>query len=101
VKIIKNVDILSFAKIHAAVGFLFGMFMMLPFVLFGIVFIPGSSGHMDDGPAFGLVTIIVFPLIYGAAGFIGGAIFGFIWNLAVKITGGIKVNIEGIAEAVE
>ncbi|OGI14782.1 hypothetical protein A3K63_02585 [Candidatus Micrarchaeota archaeon RBG_16_49_10] len=45
------------------------------------------------GANFGVLAILVFPLVFSVAGFICGALGGFISNLALKITGGLKIEL--------
>ena len=91
---IKKVGVLSVANIsgviNAIIGFIFGLIFVflsspptlaIPFESFGL-------------RSFGYLSIIIFPIIYGIVGFIGGAIGAFFYNIAAKITDGIKLYSE-------
>jgi hypothetical protein len=40
--------------------------------------------------------MIGFPIFYTIVGFIGGAIGGFVYNIAAGIVGGIQLDLEGV-----
>ncbi|MDR0458095.1 MAG: hypothetical protein LBH10_03580 [Burkholderiaceae bacterium] len=42
----------------------------------------------------GLFPIILMPMGYGLAGFIGGALASFVYNQVAKIVGGIEIEVE-------
>jgi hypothetical protein len=89
--VIKNVDIMSWAKINALFGIVFGLFYGIIFALFATTF--GISQGMPGVEAFGLLSIIIFPIIYAIIGLIGGAIVAFLYNVFAAKIGGIKVEL--------
>ncbi len=42
----------------------------------------------------GLLSVIIFPIIYGIGGFIGGLISALIYNLVFKFSGGLELDLE-------
>lgn len=50
----------------------------------------GSSRLMET--MMGIGAIILFPILYGLLGVVSGLLTGAIYNLAVRITGGIEVE---------
>lgn len=41
----------------------------------------------------GWLSIIVFPIVYAIAGFIGGIILGMLYNLVAGWTGGVELTL--------
>jgi len=93
--IIKRIGVLSVAKITGIIAAAFGLLAGLLMFLFG-----GVLGSLmgNDGGGFamfgGFMAVILLPIIYGIFGFIGGAIQGFIYNLAAGFIGGIHIETE-------
>ncbi len=95
--IIKRIGPLSCAKIvgllYAFLGFLAGGLLSL-FSLAG--FVGGHTSHSAAGPfaaLFGVAGIILFPLIYGALGFVIALISAAIYNVLAGIMGGIQLEV--------
>jgi len=86
---LKKIDVGSCAKvfgfIYLAIGALFG-------IIFTLITALAGGGHMAG--FFGFFAVILMPIGYGLAGFIGGAIMAFLYNFASKYVGGITVEIE-------
>lgn len=98
--IIRRVGVLSVAKISAiiaaVVGLLAGILIFLGSLAGSAM--PAADGGHDAGMAWmsglGALAIIVFPILYGIFGFIGGAIQGFVYNIAAKFVGGVSIETE-------
>jgi hypothetical protein len=88
---IKSVDIMSWAKIHALFGIVFGLIYGIMFALMGAAI--GFSRGMPGVEAFGLLSIIMFPIIFAIFGFIGGAITALLYNFFSDKMGGIQVDL--------
>ena len=94
---IRKVGVLSVANIsgviNAIIGLLFGLLFILFSSLVSSVFPSGQQGTFSilSFGNFGYLSIIIFPIIYGILGFIAGAIGAFLYNIAAKITKGIKL----------
>ena len=94
-KTIKRVDSYSFAKMmslyNISIGLIFGVIMT-------IVFLVGLFSLPQYGPSYGvmfaLMSLIVFPLIYGIISFIFGLLTVWIYNYISKRFGGIKIEID-------
>ena len=86
---VKRIGVLSLAKIlgllYAVLGLIFG-------ALFAVLSLFGFNAG-ETGLFFGTASIIIFPILYGIMGFIGGAISAFFYNLVAKWIGGIEVEI--------
>lgn len=88
---IKKVGVLSVANlcgmVNVIVGFIFGIFFAVSSSMLSTVL--GATGFN-----FGYLSIIIFPIVYGVLGFIGGAIGAFVYNISAKVTKGIKLYSE-------
>ena len=86
-KEIQKINVWSVAKllgvIYALMG-LIGSLFFLVMALFG-----GTESSVET--IFVIASIIFLPIMYGAGGFIGGAIFGWIYNLLAKKVGGVVI----------
>jgi hypothetical protein len=94
---IKRFDPLQLGKIFAVVYG--GLALLLaPFM----ILLALAGGHQSGGlpqsngfvGTFGIGFAIAFPFIYAIAGFIGGILGAFIYNIAAKIVGGIQLEVE-------
>ena len=89
--VIKSIDIMSWAKIHALFGIVFGLIYGIFFAVIG-----SAIGYHRDMPgvtAFGLMSIIIFPIIFGIMAFICGAIMAFLYNLFASKIGGVQIEL--------
>lgn len=89
--VIKSVDIMSWAKIHALFGIVFGLVYGVMFAMVGAAI--GVNMDIPGLTAFGLATIIIFPIVFGIMAFICGAIMAFLYNLFAGRIGGIEVEL--------
>lgn len=89
--VIKSVDIMSWAKIQALFGIVFGLFYGVLFAMMGAAI--GFNKGMPGLEAFGLMSIILFPIVFAIMGFICGAIMAFLYNIFASKIGGIQVEL--------
>jgi hypothetical protein len=87
---IKSIDIMSWAKIHALFGIVFGLFYGIMFAVMGAAM--GLSRGVPGVEAFGVLSIVIFPIIFAICGFIGGAITALLYNLFAGKIGGVQVE---------
>jgi len=102
---VRRVGVLSLAKMQGllmfVMGLIIGVIYGLIIMLFGAAM--SSLASRGEGQAMGgistigagLIIMIALPVFYGIIGFIGGAIGGFIYNIAAGIVGGIQLDLEG------
>ena len=99
---IKKLDILSIAKIQAALcatlGTIFGVIYFIFIALFGMAMM-GIGGRQGAAGGIGmivggLVGIVIGVVIYAILGFIVGAISALVYNLVAGIVGGIEIEVE-------
>ena len=83
--IIKRIGVQSLAKMAGAIytllGFVFGVFVAI-FSVLGIG-MAGMGGH-------GVAAVVIFPVIYGVMGFVGGALTAYFYNFFAAKIGGIS-----------
>jgi hypothetical protein len=90
---LKSVGVLSCAKV---VGILYGCLglLLLPMVLIMVAASAGSPQPYSAGGAMGLVLLAIFaPVLYGLLGFVFGALSAWLYNVAAKWVGGIRLNL--------
>jgi uncharacterized protein with PQ loop repeat len=89
--VIKSVDIISWAKIHALFGIVVGL-------IYGIIiaFMAIAFGIKQDDPmlqALGIMAIVILPIVCAIIWFIMGAIVAFLYNIFASKFGGIQVEL--------
>lgn len=88
-KEIKEIDVMSLAKVSALmgaiVGFLFGMLLAIGAT------IPGMPTVVER--ALGIAAIVVSPIVYGILWFIWGIVVAIVYNFVAKRIGGVKIKI--------
>ncbi len=96
--VIKAVKVLSVAKIMGAVYGAIGL-LFLPFILLmGLAgsLAPHQEGQRSIGVIFSLFFGLFAPVIYGAMGFVIGALSAFLYNVFAKWVGGIEVQVQPV-----
>lgn len=95
VRVIRKVDMPSLIKISLVYSLLFGLFFLIVNILVGIL-----DGNIDGDFTTNAYEYLIPLLTFTAWGFIVGAVGGFIWNLTVEITGGLKTELGESKESV-
>ena len=97
--ILKRIGVLSLAKIcaivYAVLGLIIGFFVSaiaLMGTMIGSAF--NESAVPFIGLFFGIGSIIIFPILYGVLGFLGGLISAAIYNLVARGIGGLEMEFE-------
>lgn len=73
-----------------------GKFLAVMYGMLGVLLVPFALISMifsSDGAGWGFLFMLGMWLFYIVAGFIGGLLMGFVYNLAAKWVGGIKVEV--------
>jgi hypothetical protein len=93
--ILKRVGILSVGKVlgilYAIFGFFFGGILSL-FAILGATL--SKDGDMLPGALGGIAAVVLLPLLYGVAGFIGGIVMAVLYNIAARMVGGVDLEIQ-------
>jgi hypothetical protein len=104
--IIKRIAPLSCAKIvgvlYLILGFIVGAFVSF-FALLGGLFgrasQTGNTSALLGGAIVGVGAIVIFPILYGALGFIGSLIAAALYNVLARSVGGIEIEVESLDSA--
>jgi len=101
---IRRFGVISVAKMHGLLMFIFGLIIGVIYGLFFIIF--GAAMSMGGGReataggmstvVIGIVMMIGMPIMYGVLGFIMGAIGGLVYNALSGMIGGVKFELEGV-----
>jgi hypothetical protein len=96
--IIKSVGVLSVAKI---LGLLYGCMGLIIAPLFLMMGLMGSALSQQNSPlagifgvGFGIGIAVLAPVLYGAMGFVMGAIGALLYNLFAKWVGGFELEMD-------
>ena len=93
---LRSVGVLScariFAVIHAALGVLFGIF----FLFIGVIGLAAAPGQQKLGVAAFVLISVFMPVIYAAIGFVFGALWALLYNLAAQKIGGLELEFESL-----
>lgn len=103
--IIKKIDPLSAGKITGIVAAAVGLVAGALFFLFSLLasLAGGMAAAANHGSALfgatfgvvgGLFMLILMPIFYGLAGFVGGLLQAFVFNIATRYVGGLHVETE-------
>jgi hypothetical protein len=93
---IKSVGVLSLAKVSGLCYGAIGILLVPFFLLFAAI---GSIAGKQAGapafaPVFGVVLAVCAPILYGAMGFVMGALGAFIYNIIAGWIGGIEIELQ-------
>jgi hypothetical protein len=92
--VIRHVVPLSAAKVFATIYAVIGL------VVGAILTIAGSMGGFGrDGlgmflPYVGVAAIIILPIVYACAGFLGTLLVASLYNVAAGMVGGVEIEID-------
>jgi hypothetical protein len=97
---LKSVGVLSVAKVMGCMYAIIGLIAM-PFILL-ISLLGAMAGNKENplGAMGATVVAIMMPFIYGALGFVGGAIMAALYNLMARFIGGIQLELHAAAPTV-
>ena len=93
---LRSLDVASCAKIYGIIHFIIGILFALFFVLIGLIGLASAPGQQK----FGMIGVLFFaalaPFLYGALGFVIGAISALLYNWIASMVGGIKMELEAL-----
>lgn len=98
-KEIKRVGVMSAAKFSAAIALVFSVIIGIISVVTAVLshaVVPGSSllVTLGGGVVAVVLVVLIFAIVSMIVGFIAGALYAFIYNLAAGVFGGLKVEVE-------
>lgn len=99
-KVISRFDVLSVMRmagvIYGIVGIVAGVFFAVAVAL-GLFAAQGQNNNPFSGASgvlAGVVTAVIFPVLYGIIGALGGGLMVALYNVTSKRLGGIRVDVE-------
>jgi hypothetical protein len=94
--VIKRVDPMSIAKVsgtlYALLGLFFGALFSVASLAGGLFGGSESSGAM--GALLGAGAVVLFPILYGAMGFVMTLIMAVIYNFVAGMVGGVEIEVQ-------
>ena len=87
---VKRIGVLSLAKI---LGLLYAIMGLIVGALLAVLSLFGFNVADETVFFFGVASIIIFPILYGVGGFIGGLITALFYNLIAGKIGGLEVEL--------
>jgi hypothetical protein len=97
--VIRKVGIGSVVKVSGVLYALLGLVIGLCVALFAVVGLGAAAASNEDVPGwmgslFGIGAIVMFPIMYGVMGVIGGVLMAALYNLVASITGGLEIEVQ-------
>lgn len=90
--VIKYIDPMSLAKMDGVIGLIVGLIVGILVAAFGSL-IPAVPGSRTFTLFFGVASVIMFPIVYGVMGFVGGLITAWVYNFVARKVGGVRLNL--------
>jgi len=99
--VLKRIGVMSCGKLmgmtYAVMGLIFGGILALV-SLAGIALPQPPNAGANPAPFFfGGAAVIIFPIMYGIGGFIGGIIMAAIYNVVASMVGGLELEFDSNA----
>jgi uncharacterized membrane protein YhdT len=93
---IRSIGVLSLAKVSGLCYGAMGLLLAPIFLLFAAIgsMVPRQPGMAGFPAVFGVAFAICAPILYGAMGFVMGALGAFIYNLIAGWIGGIEIELQ-------
>jgi hypothetical protein len=95
--IVTRVSPWSVAKIAALLYGIIGLVIGAIISVLALVFGTAMAAQRDDawiGTVFGVSAIVVLPILYGIGGGIMAAFSAFVYNIAARMVGGVRIEVE-------
>jgi hypothetical protein len=95
--IVTRVSPWSVAKIAALLYGIIGLVIGAVISVLALVFGTAMAAQRDDawiGTVFGVSAIVVLPILYGIGGGIMAAFSAFVYNIAARMVGGVRIEVE-------
>jgi len=99
--LLRRIGVWSTAKI---VGTIYAVFGLLAGLIFAAISLVGAgiAAQAEDGSGafgalFGVGAIILFPILYGCIGAVGGALSAALYNVFSGMVGGIELELQPVS----
>ena len=90
---LKKIQLIPLANTLAIIYFCVGIIFSFVIVIISKVDPTITESFFKDFGNFTPTILLAYPFMYAIGGFVGGIIIGSIYNLSVKLTGGIKIEL--------
>ena len=94
--VLRRVGVLYMGKfmavMYAIIGLIFGV-LIAAVSMIGGGMLGGDGGAMGVIGSFGLLSIVILPVLYAVIGFIAGLIGGLLYNVTANLSGGIEMDL--------
>lgn len=81
---------LTAGVLYMAIGLIFGAIISVGAMFGG----PGKSPTAEAFGIAGVAAVVVFPLLYGALGFVFAGLTALLYNFISRLVGGIRIEVE-------
>ncbi|UCG23393.1 MAG: hypothetical protein JSW55_14755 [Chloroflexota bacterium] len=98
---IRRIGVLSTAVMFGLLNAALGLIIGLLFACATLLSVASLAAAMEDlgigggGVIIGLLYAVCFPILYGAIGFVFGAVLTILYNIIAGFAGGIKMELKG------
>jgi hypothetical protein len=96
--VVRHIGVWSAARIYAiisaGIGLVIGLCVAMVSVVGGALAAANSDMPSWAMPMFGVGSIVLFPILYGVMGLIGGAIGAALFNFGARIGGGLQIDVQ-------
>jgi hypothetical protein len=93
---LRSVGVISVAKIYGVIHMALGILFAIFFVLIGLIGLAAAPGQQKLGMIGILIVAALSPFIYGALGFVIGAVGALLYNWIASALGGIEMELEAV-----
>ncbi len=96
--VVKSVDVLSVAKMLAAIQACLGLLIGAIVTLVALAGLGADRDGALPGLLFGVAAVVVLPIFYGVMGAVVGALSALLYNLFAGMVGGVRLDVEQDAD---
>jgi hypothetical protein len=96
---LRSIGVLSCAKIFTVVHAVLGILVGFLFLVVGIIGAATAPSHSRLGTVGIIVLAVLMPVFYGVLGFVMGAVWAFVYNLAAQSIGGLELQLDAVPVA--
>jgi hypothetical protein len=93
---LRSVGVFSCAKIFAVVQGAIGVLIGFIFLVIGVIGAAIVPGQQKLGMVGIIIIAVLMPVFYAVLGFVMGAIWAFVYNLAADSIGGLELELETV-----
>ncbi len=88
--VVRKIGVISLANMFGLMYALMGLLLGIFFLIISFTSLSTLFNSLGLG-SYGFLSIIIFPIGYGIAGWLSGAMFGLFYNWSAKLGKGVKL----------